>query len=52
MCTIWSLLKDLDTQKLPDMPETISGAEILRKGTPHSFAIAFAKAVFPHPGGP
>ena len=36
----------------PDMPDTISGAETRRKGTPHSLAIAFASAVFPHPGGP
>lgn len=36
----------------PDMPDTISGAEMRRKGTPHSFAIAFARAVLPQPGGP
>lgn len=36
----------------PDIPDTISGAEILRKGTPHSLAIALASAVLPHPGGP
>lgn len=36
----------------PDMPETISGAETLRKGTPHSLAIALARAVLPQPGGP
>ena len=34
------------------MPETISGAEMRRKGTPHSLAIALASAVFPQPGGP
>ena len=37
---------------LPDMPETISGAETLRKGTPQWFAMAFARAVLPQPGGP
>ena len=37
---------------IPDMPETISGAETRRNGTPHSLAMAFASAVFPHPGGP
>jgi len=36
----------------PDMPETISGAEMRRKGTPHSCATACASAVLPQPGGP
>ncbi len=36
----------------PDMPLTISGAEILRKATPSSPAMAFANRVFPQPGGP
>ena len=34
------------------MPETISGAEMRRKGTPHSVATACASAVLPQPGGP
>ena len=36
----------------PDMPETISGAETRRKGTPQWLAMALARAVFPQPGGP
>ena len=36
----------------PDMPDTISGAAILRNGTPHLLAIALASAVLPQPGGP
>jgi hypothetical protein len=36
----------------PDMPDTISGAEILRNETPSCPAIAFASSVLPQPGGP
>mmetsp|Transcript_24016 Transcript_24016/g.34556 ORF Transcript_24016/g.34556 Transcript_24016/m.34556 type:complete len:220 (-) Transcript_24016:227-886(-) len=36
----------------PDIPETISGAEIFKYETPSSPAIAEARSVFPHPGGP
>lgn len=36
----------------PDMPLTISGADILRKATSSSPAMAFAKSVLPQPGGP
>lgn len=36
----------------PDIPLTISGAEIRRKDTPSSPAMALAKRVFPQPGGP
>jgi hypothetical protein len=36
----------------PDMPETISGAEIFKKLTPSCPAIAFARRVLPQPGGP
>mmetsp|Transcript_18685 Transcript_18685/g.75095 ORF Transcript_18685/g.75095 Transcript_18685/m.75095 type:complete len:204 (-) Transcript_18685:869-1480(-) len=36
----------------PDIPETISGAEIFKYATPNSPAIAEARSVFPHPGGP
>ena len=36
----------------PDMPETISGAEMRRNGTPLSLATALARAVLPQPGGP
>ena len=34
------------------MPDTISGADTRKKGTLHWFAMAFARAVLPHPGGP
>lgn len=36
----------------PDMPLTISGADILRKATSSSPAMAFANRVLPQPGGP
>lgn len=36
----------------PDMPDTIVGADIEMKGNPSSPANAFARRVFPHPGGP
>ena len=36
----------------PDIPLTISGAEIRRKTSPRSPAMAFAKSVFPQSEGP
>ncbi len=38
--------------RAPDMPDTISGAEMRKNGTPLSLAIALANAVLPQPGGP
>jgi len=36
----------------PDTPATISGAAMQKNGTPASRAMACARVVFPHPGGP
>jgi hypothetical protein len=36
----------------PDIPDTIVGAEREMKGSPSSPAKAFARSVFPQPGGP
>ena len=52
-CSLASLNSDRILASLsPDIPETTSGAAILRKATPSSPAMAEASSVLPQPGGP